>query len=223
MMLKLLPWIRKLQDIFNANIMGGNNEYKENDLFRPSDNWRMNACIGKNGGPYDYSDYSRGYFDAGKRLIKSAHEDPFFLDVLVYPLVFLCRHGIELGLKHLSKTLPKLLNEPGDIKFTHRLQDNWVAVSELLKKMPEELNNEETLTFVYNVIKNFCQFDPNGETFRFPEDKKGSLFLQDSCIINVAVFGEIAIDVSSIFEYWFDEINILAHYNAEMLEYVMDY
>lgn len=197
--------------------------YKENDLFRSSKNFRMNACVGKNGGPYNYSDYSRGYFDAGKRLVESAHKDPFFLDVLVYPLVYLYRHAIELGLKHMSKVLPILLDEVGDIKFSHDLKSSWIAVSQLLKKMPDELNNEETMSFINKVILDFCQFDPNGETFRFPEDRKGSLFLQDSCIINIAVFGKIAIDVGSIFEYWFEEISILAYYKTEILEYEMDY
>lgn len=77
--------------------------YKHNDLFRPGDDWQLNAFVGRNGGPYELDDYADGYFLSGRRLVDSLLENPTFLDVIIYPLVFTYRHAIELVLKYLAE------------------------------------------------------------------------------------------------------------------------
>ena len=104
---------------------------KQNSLFRGDQSrFKFNACVGKNGGPYDFLDYGNGYFKAAKNLVESlqenTNENP--VDIMVYPIGFLFRHGIELYLKYFADILPRLLDEKRALKFTHNLQDNFNLV-----------------------------------------------------------------------------------------------
>src|ERR1700730_3063378 len=81
---------------------------KHNSLFRPGPNSSLNACVGRNGCPADFSRLARGFFEAGNRLVESAKISNKDVDLLIYPLVFNYRHGVEAALKYLGKQLPVL-------------------------------------------------------------------------------------------------------------------
>jgi hypothetical protein len=160
---------------------------KQNGLFRSGPNIRLNACVGRNGGPADFYRYAFGYFEAGERLAKSLQEDSALVDCVIYPLVQVYRHGIETVLKHLGKELAFLLDETEEIKLTHKLLDNWKVVRPYLRKLGVEA---KMLNRVARKLKALVEFDPNGETFRYPEARDGTLHLQDTSLINVEVFGK---------------------------------
>lgn len=176
--------------------------YRENDLFRRGPRIQLNACVGSNGGPYDLHAYSRGYFLAGQRLSASLDESTMSVDVLVYPLVFLYRHAIELGLKALAQNLPRIWDDDTKIHLTHKLQDNWSRVRPYLTREPEFDPNEPVLGFVDRVLADLVEIDPTGEAFRFPSARSGNLFLQDMSVINVEVFGKAMTTVADAFDYW---------------------
>ncbi|HXI14538.1 MAG TPA: hypothetical protein VNM92_18125 [Thermoanaerobaculia bacterium] len=184
-------------------------KYKHNDLFRPSNNTRLNACVGTNGGPYDFKAYAWGYFEAGKRLAVSIEEDSYPVDVLIYPLVFTFRHAIELGLKHLAQKMPAIWRERKAMKLTHNLADNWKLVRTYLERDSDFDRGEKLMLieFVGLVLTDFLELDPRGEAFRYPEARDGSAFLQDTSIINAKVFAGAMSDVADAFEYWFDLID----------------
>src|SRR5260370_40503806 len=85
-----------------------------NSLFRSGPNFRLNACVGRNGGRAGFDRYARGYFEAGARLVKSLQDNPFGVDLLIYPLVMNYRHGIEAALKHIAKVLPSHCDQPSE-------------------------------------------------------------------------------------------------------------
>lgn len=164
------------------NSFGG----KHNNLFRPGPNWHLNACVGRNGGRADYLRYATGYFEFAKRGMASLQDDPLEVDLVVYPLVYNYRHGIELILKHLAHTLPFLCDEKAEAKLTHKLLDNWELIRKYLKKLDAD---EGELDRVEATLGNLVEIDENGETFRFPTDRKETvLHLQDTSLINVEVF-----------------------------------
>lgn len=194
-------------------------EYISNDLFQSGEYWPLNACVGQNGGPYYYDDYSIGYFEAGKRLCESLVENHSRVDVVIYPLVYTFRHAIELGLKHLCIVLPKLINENISIKYTHSLFDNWNMVKPYLVKLPDGYNDQEPIQYFEKVLNDLIQFDPKGETFRFPKARDGQLFLQEASHINVVVFGDIMLEIYKIFDYWFTAVEVIYDYKTEIDSY----
>lgn len=179
---------------------------KHNSLFRPGQNMRLNACVGKNGGPAGFDRYASGYFEAGARLVASLKENSASVDCLIYPLVMLYRHGIETTLKHLVRILPLICDKEAEVKLTHNLLDNWIIVRRFLSELDA---GEEGLDDVEALLKDFVEIDPRGETFRYPEDTRRNRLLQDTSLINVEVFGEGMALVAMYLEgscYWADQL-----------------
>jgi hypothetical protein len=184
---------------------------KHNDLFRPGPNMQLNACVGKNGGRAGFDRYACGYFAAGARLLKSLHDDSSDVDLLVYPLVMIYRHGVEVALKHLARLLAPLCEEKGEPQLTHKLLDNWQKVRRYLAKLEAD---SDDLKRIDAILNDLIEIDWNGETFRFPEDKKGTPLLQDTSLINVEVFCESMDYVARFFEgccYWADHLYECRH------------
>lgn len=177
-------------------------KYKENDLFRGSTNWHLNACVGDNGGPWDYRDYAQGYFLSAKRLVDGLRDNPRLIDILIYPIAYNYRHAIELSLKDLSIRLPRLFGKGKIFEFTHKLFDNWKIIREYLSEDPDLSAEGELISNVEAIINDFVEIDPAGQVFRFPEDKAGNQHLKEYSVINVDVLGKALDNVGEIFEYW---------------------
>jgi hypothetical protein len=165
------------------------------------------ACIGRNGGPYMLDAYAQGYFVAGERLIESTHKNRGDLDLLVYPVVYLYRHGVELSLKHLAERLPILLNSQGSFKWGHNLLDNWQEVRNLLVQAradyPDETSiREKTLRWVDGVLKQLMRIDPFGTTFRYPTDKHGKNRLIRKSHVNYTHFAKYMKPLSELCVRW---------------------
>ena len=79
--------------------------YQPNALFRNGPKPQLNACVGENGGPYDFDDYGEGFFEGAKQIIDAIKRGEWTIDILIYPAAFAYRHGIELYVKHLLKEL----------------------------------------------------------------------------------------------------------------------
>ncbi len=177
--------------------------YKQNDLFRgdPARS-HLNACVGINGGPYDFFDYARGYIRAAESAIETASAGKNPVDILIYPIAYCYRHAIELYLKHLLITLPRLWDETYAFKPTHLLSDNWHVVRTYIKR-DKHFDPDANLIFqVDQIINDFVDIDPTGEVFRFPIDRQKSPHLQDTPLINVLVLGKAMSQLARIFEYW---------------------
>jgi hypothetical protein len=188
-----------------------------NSLFRSGPNWKLNACVGRNGGQAGFARYARGYFEAGARLVRSLQDDPVGVDIVIYPLVMNYRHGIEAALKHLAKVLPILCDESPESKATHkpnhRLMDDWKLVRRLLARVEVE---ERELKEIESTLIELVEIDPNGTSFRFPKALDGTVSLQDITLINVEVFGQRMAHLAEFLENgcgWVD------HLYAEKCEY----
>lgn len=191
--------------------------YKQNDLFRRGLQIRLNACVGPNGGPYDFADYARGYFLAARELVDSLEKESNYVDILVYPLCYAYRHAVELGLKHLARELPRLYGDKKEIQLTHNLNDNWQQVRPYLTRARRYLDADSSaIPYVDKVLADFLDFDPSGEVFRFPENKKGERHLQDTRIINVEVLGTYMNKLADIFEFWFYKSRELMEHRHDM-------
>ena len=190
--------------------------YCHNDLFRGDpDRWHMNACVGHNGGPYDYESYGDGYLRAAIAMIPSieSHKNP--VDIMVYPIAYCFRHAIELYLKHFSETLPRLWGETGEAKPTHKLLDNWEIVKAYLLRDREFSHGNNSVEQFENILKDLVQIDPSGEIFRFPVSRQGRLHLEDTSVINVLILRSAMLETHEILENWERISSALYEYKAD--------
>lgn len=147
-----------------------------------------------------------GYFRAAERLGNSLREDTAYVDTIVYPLAFLYRHGTELSLKWLARNLSALYLGNEGLHLTHKLYDNWRSVRGLLERDPI-IFDTPAVAFVDVALKDFLDFDPNGEPFRYPEARNGRLYLQEARIVNIEVLSKAMGKVGEIFDFWFGRVD----------------
>ena len=191
-------------------------QYRHNDLFGPASPASLNACVGTNGGSYDLRDYALGYFEAGSRIVSSLLSDPWMLDVVIYPLVFTCRHGIELSLKDLAGRLPLVWDDRSEVELTHNLSDNWAKINSYLKREKEFDPESMLVDQVDAILRDFLEIDRTGQVFRYPADLRGLKHLDgEVSVINLIVFGEAMQTVSQAFGFWMDGVRVMLQNKRE--------
>ena len=171
-------------------------------LFGQGPNPRLNACVGNNGGPYDFADYGEGFFDGGRKIIAALKRREGLLDVLIYPAAFSFRHGIELYVKHFIRELAKYNNSDAKYEKTHDLKDNWELMVEQATSSRLSCFKSNQLAEAISTIAEFSKIDPTGQVFRYPEDIKGNQHLADIGIINVEVLDDRLAALHEIFKDW---------------------
>lgn len=136
--------------------------------FGPGDPFQLNACVGwVQSRPHDMHGYVEGYRKAAVALFESvvaSNESP---DYLVFPLTFLWRHHVELGLKDIIAAGRQLAGEPWAFPTNqHRLLTLWNEARPHIIKCGDpaapELGNVEAN------IREFEMIDPSSTGFRYP-------------------------------------------------------
>ena len=151
--------------------------------------WRANAQLEVHG---DWYPYVAGYKDAADKVVEAAIND--FPDNLVYPIMFLYRHYLEIMIKQMLREFrslqpylkksygnteynPKLPTEKDPI-VKHNLMSIWKELRELIE---ESWSNEENLSFLVDVehrIKEFHDIDQGSVSFRYLVDKENNPIFQ---------------------------------------------
>jgi hypothetical protein len=168
-----------------ASPLSENPPCKEDVLVRADlPDWQNNACLS----PYHGDDYgySKGYLSGAGHLVRKVIDTGTEQDVLVYPIVFLYRHHIELSLKALlrgiSYTIDHTLtaNEKKHLN-DHKLDKLWQDIRPKISVMCEAagwdcLPNSD-LEGVDSYIRQISALDPNSYTFRYMRNKQGEISL----------------------------------------------
>lgn len=189
--------------------------WKPNALFRSGPNWRLNACVGNSGGPYDFSDYGSGFFRGAKEMVAGVYQDRFIVDTAVYPIVFCYRHGIELHLKYLLQLSSSVTRTHTSYARNHKLQDNWAAFAKACTSASWPFVNKTELSMAGDIIDEFCEIDPTGQVFRYPEDIKGNQHLTGLSVINIEVLKEGMEILEEFLEKWISELQACLDMEAE--------
>lgn len=143
---------------------------------------KLRACVGNNSGVNVYSrDCSiiDGYNDAVNILIDSILNRNATIDTIVYPLLFCCRHSIELSLKTLLKNFVVIYKKQNRLKNTDKFIESVISsskehdIDKLARKLQEfKLKNKEIQKalierdYLFDFIKDYY-FDINGDSFRY--------------------------------------------------------
>jgi len=139
--------------------------------------------------PRNWWEYTCGYKEAGDLLLgKALHGGR--QHVLIYPIIFLYRHYIELQIKEIILNGSSYLGKSTKVPTIHNLEKLWEmcrgVLSEMDRDILEQLGEKERSKYeAYEAalgedIRVFSQWDPNSEYFRYPIDKRG-----DNIVVNL--------------------------------------
>ena len=117
---------------------------------------------------YDYYIKIRGFIDTADLLIKNNN---LSCNTKIYPILFLCRHSIELCMKRILFYSIKSDNQIVDKlkKPSHSLLKIWNKVNNCFDILRETLPNcKNGLDEIYKRIIELHNIDKNGDSFRYP-------------------------------------------------------
>lgn len=96
-------------------------------------------------------------------------------DFLVYPIVFLYRHFVELKLKEIIQDGRNLLDIESSLALEHRLDRLWKDARELLEEVEQHnpAATNEVLDDAERLILELHGIDTTSTVFRYPRDRDG--------------------------------------------------
>jgi hypothetical protein len=154
---------------------------KTDVLFGAGVDWQANACVKGIDNGMAYQD---GYRHAARHLAEYVCDTGQGQDFLVYPIVFLYRHHIELTLKSIIGVSISLLDctlseKDHDTLCRHDLAKLWNMARPLLNPICELGGSSalpsNDLKGIDSYIAQLHKYDRNGESFRYATNKPKSL------------------------------------------------
>jgi hypothetical protein len=132
-----------------------------------NDDFRHNAMIST--GISKFFLFSDSYRTAALSLFEKLDGSAYLANTLVYPLVFLNRHFLELRLKELVSGLNYAVKQEYKFSTGHKLRELWNEYKSLLPQAGESFSPEkQTLLSVEKLILEFDSIDPGSFSFRYP-------------------------------------------------------
>lgn len=129
-------------------------------------------------------------------------------DAVVYPILFLYRHYLEIAIKSLIRKARVLGDISEPLENDHKLKKLWEICSQQIKKNGSNYFEKEH-THIARIIDQFCKVDPFSTSFRYPTDKKGRPSLPGITNIDIQtvkiIIGKIS-DILEIEETTMDEL-----------------
>lgn len=132
----------------------------------------------------DWLLYASSYKVAGDVLVNQLPPGSGQQDTLVYPILFLYRHYLELHLKVTIGTLRRLVGESHEIPAGHKIEGLWQTLIGLHRQA--RLKPPATsLVDLGRLINEFGKIDPASTAFRYPVDMEGKPSLPGRRVINL--------------------------------------
>ncbi len=125
----------------------------EPGLLASDSDWHNNACL--NYMPDHGTAYTEGYRRAADILIKHIDESGRDQDFLVYPVLFLYRHHIELLIKQIVGLALVLSEEPDTDQYkkdNHNLNTLWLLAKKLLPEVNDS-HRSSNFRLIKEVVK----------------------------------------------------------------------
>jgi hypothetical protein len=144
---------------------------KGDRLLRPSGDWNRGVQFSKS--PLSkHAHLWMGYMRAGAGLIELCTQDGYEHErhVVIYPILFNYRHGLELGMKWII-----VMYGGEDLRgiegMKHDLWKLWERCRKIIREFERE--DDEATKAVEQIIKEFHDLDKAGITFRYGWTKDG--------------------------------------------------
>jgi hypothetical protein len=181
----------------------------DQSLFKTEDdfNW-MNACIDSISNEEKFYIYAEGYREAAEIVFNNLDSKDRYIDILIYPIVFLYRQSIELFLKDIIITGNKIQCIPQEYPKNHILNKLWQEAKIMIIKTITNYDKKDIFV-IDKLIDDFDKIDPFSFAFRYPENKNGSKSLENIKKINLKNFHEVVLGI----------LNFLDGVTSSMAEY----
>jgi hypothetical protein len=139
-------------------------------LFSADDDSTQNAYLDRLATPWCL--YRDGYQEAAFLLIERS-ETFDRRNTLIYPILFLFRHHIELCLKEFILDGKRGIKKPGSELNDHNLKNLWKVCEEIIRERHLPITADE-LKIIKSGVEDFNHVDSQSYAFRYPVDKKGA-------------------------------------------------
>lgn len=113
-----------------------------------------------------------GYKEAADRLVDAVAADALLQGTVVYPIIFLYRHFMELELKYVLMTYGRHFDKEADWK-SHSLTDLWAKVRPIIETAGAGTDDGGANDAVEACIREMSAADPMSFAFRYPVEKNG--------------------------------------------------
>jgi hypothetical protein len=164
-------------------------------LFGFREDWWHNACVNFTHNDWDL--YAAGYRRAAEVLVEHVRETQTWQDTLLYPIVFLYRHYLELRLKLIIRDGSWFLHGRPEVPVGHQIESLWGTAREIIEQMSEQVGEKAApgdpsapLDEVADLVREFVEIDPGSTSFRYPRDRSGDCSLPGVRYINIAQLQE---------------------------------
>lgn len=138
--------------------------------------------------------------------VQENHEDQ---DFLIYPIVFLYRHHIELQLKETITMGEKILASGLKPPTTHRLDLLWSSCREIINKILE-VQPTSDLMIVDRAIQRLIEYDADATAFRYFRTKEGTISLPKTENISIRHYAAIIDSAATVLDGTIEAISSLS-------------
>lgn len=149
-----------------------------------------NACVGPQGGAENYVD---GYLEASLELIAAVIDKRLMAsrDTLAMPILYNCRHGLELSLKYAIGRLHKIGMLTHDHPANHDIESHWLHLQTAAIGSVNSVNalGDATLRqLVANLepyVRSLAAIDEDGQELRYAKNRDGQTSLLGIAVVNL--------------------------------------
>lgn len=173
--------------------------------------WIMNACLHFSNDMIGM--YVEGYRRAAEQLIEQVERTHIEQDFLVYPILFLYRHHIELRLKELLELLYHLGSRSCPAPYGHNLLQFWFECKRDLEELVGDGGEKEWFRSVEHCIKQLATTDPDSDAFRYPTGRKHFKSAATLTHVNLATLRET---MNAILDWLSSASDLLNDYRSDV-------
>lgn len=168
------------------------------NVFSGGQPWDLNACVNFIGN-MGYG-YVEGYREAMNILIEHVSRTLTDQDLLIYPILFLSRHHLELRLKSIIDLANRIEGNGGNVPMIHNLTRLWEQCRPCLIEHASP-DDQDWFDSIKEVMDQMTHFDPGADAFRFPILRNRNKSLDGVSHINIARFYEVIDPVMTWLDY----------------------
>ena len=160
------------------------------DIFKARKaDWWNNACFNFNPTGNRWTGYSMGYKHGADILADYVDKTAKYQDTLVYPILFLYRHYLELIIKEILTDCAYVLDEKANFKH-HNLSNYWVDLKNKCLQIVGQSIPSSLTDPIESVVGQISHVDAISDAFRYPCKKDGAPTLQGIQYINIKQVNE---------------------------------
>lgn len=146
-----------------------------------------NACIGTQG---DVENYVDGYIEAALELATAVLEKRLYAsrDTLAMPILYNCRHGLELSLKYAIDRLHKTGMLKAGHTANHDIESHWQHLQANAVGSVGALGDLTLRGLIADLepyVKSLAAIDDDGQELRYAENRDGKTSLSGKAIVNL--------------------------------------